>query len=141
MVATLDTIYRVVPLSSTLRDAMRKTREAKEITTCDFVAEAVGANLGDLVKTLQTLGFSRSKGPRGPVRLPFDRNTKVLERLREASAAVQVPAVQLLAICLARAAGEAKAPRGGRRAGKKSKKAASSGRRRSPKAETAQEAL
>jgi hypothetical protein len=52
---------------------------------------------------LQALGYGKLLGKRRPARLPFSTEAGTLQALREASDQVQVPAIQLLLLCLAAA--------------------------------------
>jgi hypothetical protein len=115
--AKTDTVHRVVPLPEPLREAMQKARDAKGETNAAFVAGAVADHLARLVEGLETLGYGRLRGKRRPARLPFSEEAGTLQALREASDKVQVPAIQLLLLCLAAATNDqpAKPKRRGRR--------------------------
>ena len=136
-----DTVYRVLRLPSTLRTAMKEARESSGQTNAQFLAQVVDRNLPSVVKQLEQIGFGRVAGKVQTARLPFSEEAGTLATLRDASDKVQIPATQLLQICLASALGEtpAKATRRRRRKSSQAKgtarrsstrKPASSGRRR-----------
>lgn len=99
-----DLVYRVIPLPQSLRDAVQQARERTGQTNETFIAAAVTAHLQRLIDALLALGFGDIQGKRHPVRLPFSDSAGTLDALREASDNLQVPAVQLLLLCLAAAA-------------------------------------
>lgn len=106
---TADVKYRVIRLPDMLRAAIRATRDASKSTNAQFVGMAVEQQLPKLLTSLRTLGFDRLGGQTRPMRLPFADEYGSLDILREASQAVGLPAVQLLALCLLAATKDAPA--------------------------------
>jgi hypothetical protein len=106
MAKATDTIHRVVPLPESLRQAMQLARDAQGLTNAAFVAGAIAGHLPRLVESLQALGYGKLIGTRRPARLPFSNAAGTLQALRDASDQVQVPAIQLLLLCLAAATAE-----------------------------------
>ncbi len=111
MTKETDVIHRVVPLPEPLREAMQQARDARGQTNAAFVAGAVADHLPRLIEGLQALGYGKLEGKRRPARLPFSKEAGTLQTLREASEQVQVPAIQLLLLCLAAATSEQPAKR------------------------------
>jgi hypothetical protein len=103
MAKATDTTHRVVPLPEPLRQAMQQARAARGQTNAAFVTGAVADHLPGLVEGLQALGYGKLEGKRRPARLPFSEEAGTVRALRAASDQVQVPAVQLLLLCLAAA--------------------------------------
>ena len=99
----IDIVHRVIGLPEPLRDAVRRARESGGLTNLQFVAEAVTKQLPGLLQSLRALGFGGIGGKRRPARLPFSNEAGTWQRLRDASEEIQVPAVQLLLLCLAAA--------------------------------------
>ena len=133
---TNETVYRVVRLPAKLRTAMKDAREANEQTNAQFLAQVVAENLPSLVKQLETIGFGRIPGGISSARLPFSEEAGTLVELRRASNQVQLPATQLLQICLAMAVGETPAS-GKRRGYRKASQAKTSSRKRKTPRKTA----
>jgi hypothetical protein len=103
MAKATEMIHRVVPLPEPLRQAMQQARDARGQTNSAFVAGAVADHLPRLIEGLEALGYGKLGGKRRPARLPFSTEAGTLQSLREASDKVQVPAIQLLLLCLAAA--------------------------------------
>ena len=108
-----DLSFRVIHLPATLRQAIRKKRDATNATNEDFARTAIDLHLPNLVSELQKLGFGTPRKDVGAVRLPFSEKARTLDALRSASNNVMIPVAQLLEICLAAEASPAK--RGRRR--------------------------
>jgi hypothetical protein len=98
-----DMVHRVIQLPESLRQSMQQARDARGLTNAAFVAGAVADHLPRLIEGLRGLGYGKLLGQRRPARLPFSNAAGTLQVLREASDQVQVPAIQLLLLCLAAA--------------------------------------
>jgi hypothetical protein len=106
MKKAIDTSHRVIALPERLREAVRRARENSGQTNLAFVAEAVAEQLPGLLQSLRALGFGGVGGKRRPARLPFSTEAGTWQTLRDASEEIQVPAVQLLMLCLSAAAAQ-----------------------------------
>jgi hypothetical protein len=95
-----ETIFRVYDLPEELREAVRSRRDALEVSTRKFVAEAIGGELPSLLRVLREV-LPSPAGPVRPIRLPMTAG--LLDALREAGAATGLPAKTLLLACLLRA--------------------------------------
>lgn len=106
--------FRVIKLADAAKQRMRLARG--ETTNQQFIEQAVSDQLGSLLEELAAVGIEPLTDA-GPVRLPFSDTT--LGLLKEASESVNIPAVQLLRICLRRHADkvleQSAAPRRGRK--------------------------
>jgi hypothetical protein len=100
MPPTIDPKFRVIRIANSLRDAIKTTRDARETTNAALIEAAVNENLEDLTTALQALGFESDEVPKRPAR--YQISDELQAELRQASEAVNIPATQLLAICLRR---------------------------------------
>ena len=91
--------FRVIHIPSNLRSEVTTLRDSLQLTNELLVARAVDENLSEIVIGLQTLGFTADSGT-VPVRLPFSNTAGTLDKLRQASADVNLPLTQLLILCL-----------------------------------------
>ena len=112
-----DPKFRVIRISDSLRGAIKQARDARETTNAALIQSAVNGNLQDLTTALHALGFEADDVPKRPAR--YQISDELQAELREASEAVNIPATQLLTVCLnretAKPAGAAQGRRGGRR--------------------------
>jgi hypothetical protein len=100
----VDTEFRVIRLPKALRNSIKVARDLANQTNLEFVANAVDKNLPKLVNDLRRLGFTVNRGELRPTRLPFSVQKGTLKSLGKASASIGIPAVHLLAVCLANSA-------------------------------------
>ena len=115
MPPTIDPKFRVIRIADSLRDAIKTTRDARETTNAALIEAAVNGNLEDLTTALQALGFESDDVPKRPAR--YQISDELQSELRQASDTVNIPATQLLAICLRRETSKpvSSGARGGRR--------------------------
>jgi hypothetical protein len=115
MAPAIDPKFRVIRIADSLRDAIKQARDARETTNAALIEAAVNGNLEDLTTALQALGFEADDAPKRPAR--YQISDELQAELRHASEAVNVPATQLLTICLKRETSKptAAGARGGRR--------------------------
>lgn len=85
-------VYQL-PADETLREAIGRTRDKREQTLEEFLAEAVAAELPELAKALLAMGIEKAAKTR-PVRWPM--RTKSLQKLAYASEQTGIPQQQLL---------------------------------------------
>src|ERR1700752_2667144 len=100
MAPTIDPKFRVIRIADSLRDAIKTTRDARETTNAALIEAAVNGHLEDLTTALQALGFEADDVPKRPAR--YQISDELQGELREASEAVNIPATQLLTLCLRR---------------------------------------
>jgi hypothetical protein len=134
---TRETVHRVYQFPEALRVAVGDRRRALGQTMRGFVAEAVAGELPGLVARLRQ-ALPELGGPARPARLPLSET--LLAQLRQAGAAVGLPASRLLLCCLARAAARKRRRRGtdadGARGGRVRRRGAPPGAAPAPAAET-----
>lgn len=114
MTQTADTVHRTFPMPETIREAMRASRDRAGLSTKEYIGQAVATYLPWLIEELRGLGFGGPQGVVRPARLPFSARFGTLDAVRKGSEEVQVPAFQLLLLCLAGAA-EGRPTRTGRK--------------------------
>jgi hypothetical protein len=95
-----DLTFRVVRLPRSLIKQMRKRRDEQQLTNEEFVSAAVRAHLPEILRSLRSLGFRKTRGPTGSARLPFSDSAKTLALLRKASNETKIPMSHLLRACL-----------------------------------------
>jgi hypothetical protein len=115
MAPTIDPKFRVIRIADSLRDEIKQARDARGTTNAALVEAAVNGNLEDLTTALRALGFDADDAPKRPAR--YQISDELQAELRQASESVNVPATQLLTICLKRETAKPAAARarGGRR--------------------------
>lgn len=95
-----DIIFRVIQLPQDVISKFRSIRDEQGEKNEDFVVKSIEQHLPRILEGLRSLGFGKADGRRRNIRLPFNAKNKTLEKLRSASAAIQIPAVTLLGLCI-----------------------------------------
>ena len=117
-----DPKFRVIRIADSLRDAIKQARDTRETTNAALIEAAVNGNLQDLTTVLQSLGFDPDDVPKRPAR--YQISDPLQAELREASEAVNIPATQLLTVCLKRETAKPAVPAEGRRGGRRKREKA-----------------
>ena len=92
--------FRVFRVPEILKLELRSARKAANLSNELFICKSCDRHLEELVSELKSLGIQSPAGTLKAARWPFRDET--LKRLRQASAATNIPANTLLLICLSR---------------------------------------
>jgi hypothetical protein len=92
--------FRVFRVPEIVKEKLRSAREAANLSNELYISTACDRHLDGLVSELKSIGIQSPAGTLKAARWPFRDET--LKRLRQASAATNIPANTLLLICLSR---------------------------------------